>query len=99
DDIAIATKLYRIVQEAITNALTHGRAKHITVTLNAENNELELRIENDGENMPYAAMIDKGMRIRTMQYGASLINANLTIKPADGGSTVVTCVLSKGESK
>jgi PAS domain S-box-containing protein len=99
DDIAIATKLYRIVQEAITNALTHGRAKHITVTLEGVNNELELRIQNDGLSIPESASTTKGMGLRIMQHRASLINANLTIKPADGGGTVVSCVLSKGASQ
>src|SRR5262249_15149146 len=86
-------------QETITNALTHGRAKNVTVTLDGNNNELELRIQNDGLSISESASTSKGMRLRIMQHRARLINANLTIKPADGGDTVVTCVLSRGESK
>jgi two-component system CheB/CheR fusion protein len=98
DDVGIATKLYRIVQEAITNALTHGRAKHITVSLEAEDGRLRLTIQNDGLKIPASASTAKGMGMRIMQHRASLINANLSFKPANGGGTIVTCVLNTNEA-
>jgi two-component system CheB/CheR fusion protein len=99
DDVDIATKLYRIVQEAITNALTHGRAKRITVSLEADDDRLKLTIQNDGQNLPVSASTAKGMGLRIMQHRASLINANLSFKPADGGGTIVTCVLNMNEAQ
>jgi signal transduction histidine kinase len=97
DDVGIATKLYRIVQEAITNALTHGRAKHITVSLEADDGRLKLTVQNDGLKIPASASTAKGMGMRIMQHRASLINANLSFKPANGGGTIVTCVLNTNE--
>jgi two-component system CheB/CheR fusion protein len=99
NDIAVATKLYRIAQEAITNALTHARAQHIKVSLKKANGRMTLTVENDGQSIPDASAAGKGMGLRIMQYRASLINANLSIKPANGGGTVVTCVLSPDEAK
>ena len=97
EDVAIATKLYRIVQEAITNALTHGQARHITVSLESDNSSLVLTVRNDGLNFPESASPSNGMGLRLMRHRANLINGNLTIEQADGGGTVVTCVLSKSE--
>lgn len=99
DDVAIATKLYRIVQEAITNALTHGQARHITVSLESDNGRLVLTIRNDGLSLPETAPIGKGMGLRIMRHRANLINASLTLDPAEGGGAVVTCTLSKNEPK
>jgi signal transduction histidine kinase len=64
-----------------------------------DNSHLALSIQNDGRSLPEAEFAGKGMGLRIMQYRANLINANLTIKPADGGGTVITCVLNRGEAK
>ena len=47
-DADVATHLYRIAQEAVNNAIKHGDAKNIVISLSAENARGMLRIEDDG---------------------------------------------------
>jgi len=69
------------------------------VSLESDGSCLKLTIQNDGQNIPGSASTAKGMGLRIMQHRASLINANLSFKPADGGGTIVTCVLNTNEVK
>jgi len=50
-DGAVATHLYRIAQEAVHNAIKHGRATHIVISL-AGHNEAVLRVQDDGSGIP-----------------------------------------------
>jgi PAS domain S-box-containing protein len=51
-DDAVATNLYRIAQEAVSNAIKHGRPTRIDLSLTHANGELSLRIEDNGRGMP-----------------------------------------------
>lgn len=51
-DNATATHLFRIAQEAITNAIRHGKAKQIDVHLEMSNNGLSLVVKDDGIGLP-----------------------------------------------
>jgi two-component system, LuxR family, sensor kinase FixL len=93
-DDETATHLYRLAQEAITNALKHGRARHIRVALLATDAHLRLTIRDDGVGLP-AARKGHGMGLRIMNYRAGLIGATLTIGPVPGGGTSVTCTLPR----
>ena len=44
----MATNLYRIAQEAVANAIRHGRAKSVLIQLAADNGKLTLRVRDDG---------------------------------------------------
>ncbi len=96
-DPATATHLYRIAQEAITNAIRHAQASHIRVALGTDSGHLTLTIQDDGVGMPAVFGEGRGLGIRLMRYRASLIGANLTIGPAMGGGTLVTCVLPRSD--
>lgn len=86
----VATQLYRIAQEAVSNAVRHARASHIRVSLGSDGDIVTLRVRDDGAGFgPDAARQGSGLRI--MRYRASLIRATLTVGAAGGGGTEMTC--------
>jgi PAS domain S-box-containing protein len=91
----IATHLYRIAQEAVTNALKHAKPRHIRISLDSSDGGIALRVADDGAGMPSQAPEAGSMGLRIMRHRAGLINAVLTIDSAPGQGTVVTCTLIK----
>jgi PAS domain S-box-containing protein len=94
-DHATATQLFRIAQEAVSNALRHGRPRHIRLCLLIEPAGLRLRIDDDGIGIQTGANQSEGLGLRIMQYRAGVIGAVLQISPSQAGGTVVTCTLPK----
>ena len=94
-DSVIATNLYRIAQEAVTNTLKHGRAEHILIALESDNGQPILKVADDGTGFDVKEQTE-GMGLKTMRYRASLIGARLTIEPVDTGGTLVTCKVHVG---
>ena len=92
-DNATATHLYRIAQEAVTNALKHGKAKAIRIRLEKEDHQVVLRIEDDGVGLPEQPRKGGGMGLHLMQYRADIIGALFDIRRGADGGTVVTCSL------
>jgi len=88
---AVATHLYRIAQEAITNAVKHSNAKEIVVRLEAGTDGLILTISDDGVGVP--PKIPDGMGLRTMAYRASVIGASFNVERLLARGTRVTCKL------
>ena len=91
-DEHIAVNLYRIAQEAITNAIKYGPARQISVSINAQPAYVTVSVKNDGR--PFrAADYREGLGMGTMRYRAHLIRATLTIGPTANGDTRVVCRL------
>lgn len=90
---AHAVQLYRIAQEAISNAVKHGKARHIEISLDLiGNNCALLRIHSDGH--PFVAPESQsktGMGLRTMKYRAEMIGARLVIRAGKSKGTEVVC--------
>jgi signal transduction histidine kinase/putative methionine-R-sulfoxide reductase with GAF domain len=89
----VATHLYRIAQEAITNAVKHGQARCIVVSLSDSVGQLTLRIWNDGAAFLAGASANGGLGLTIMQYRAEMIGATLKISSANGRGTTVACTL------
>jgi len=89
-DPEAAQHLYRITQEALSNAIKHAKPGCIAVELRSSNGELTLQVEDDGEGLP-AATVSGGMGLRTMAYRAQILKGELTVAPAPSGGTRVTC--------
>jgi signal transduction histidine kinase len=90
----VATHLYRIAQEAVTNAVKHSNAKAIVVRLEAADDGLTLTISDDGVGVP--PKIPSGMGLRTMAYRASVIGATFKVERLLARGTRVTCKLPTG---
>ncbi|KKK58697.1 hypothetical protein LCGC14_3041810, partial [marine sediment metagenome] len=88
DDPSVATHLYHIAQEAVTNATRHARPKNIRITL-AGDEEPALTVEDDGigvdEQHPSGG---KGMGMHIMRYRASVIGGSLTVSRRREGGTI-----------
>jgi PAS domain S-box-containing protein len=92
-DHATATQLFRIAQEAVSNALRHGRPQHVSIALSFAPKQLHLRIEDDGAGIPPDRQESHGMGLRIMQYRAGLIGASLDVARRPEGGTAVVCTL------
>ena len=92
-DNAVATHLYRITQEAISNAVKHGKAKTVVIDLTADEGELRLKITDDGVGLGNAPGDGKGMGLQTMEYRARLIGGTLDLLPGKSGGTTVACTV------
>ena len=90
-DHLLATHIYRIVQEAVTNAARHAEPRHITVRLTEVDNDLQLEIINDGKAFDPQSLVKSGFGIRSMRFRAELIEASLDIVSPQEGGTVVVC--------
>ena len=86
-------QLYKITQEALTNAIKHGKAKQVSIQLTNGSSKLSLVIRNSGAPFPSVVGRNAGMGLRIMNYRANLIGASLEIKPGDPEGTVVTCLV------
>ena len=93
---AIATHLFRIAQEAINNAVKHGKARHIVVTLTQQDG-MTLTVYDDGAGIPAVEQRAPGSGLRIMAYRARIIGATLSVLPAPAGGTLVRCTLKKGD--
>ena len=94
-DAAVSTHLYRIAQEALGNAIRHGRAREVTITLEARGNEAVLSIVDNGIGIPEEKEPGQGMGLRTMKYRAGMIGGMLEVR-SDGAGTIVSCSFRLG---
>ncbi|MHC4133262.1 MAG: PAS domain-containing sensor histidine kinase [Planctomycetota bacterium] len=91
-----AKQIYRIVQEAITNAIKHGKATNINIKLHLTKKGTVLSIENNGLDFPKLSPRIKGLGLKIMKYRTDLIGGSLDIRKADKGGTIVTCKFPNG---
>ncbi|EEF62621.1 sensor histidine kinase [Pedosphaera parvula] len=89
-----AIHLYRIAQEAITNAIKHGKAREIIIRLDMCDNVITLEIVDNGIGLPENARSSgQGMGLRIMAYRASIIGASFNIERLPTKGTRVICIL------
>jgi signal transduction histidine kinase len=91
DDAATATHLYRIAQEAVHNALRHGKPRQIVMSLSRVRERAQLSIEDDGSGLPDDWQSGRGLGTRIMAHRALMIGGELAIEPNPTGGTFVTC--------
>src|SRR6202043_2385183 len=91
-DAIMSTHLYRIAQEAVNNAIRHGHATEIVITLSAGNGQGTLVIEDDGPGV--AERVDEppanhsGMGLQIMNYRARMIGGSLKLQNGKTRGTV-----------
>jgi signal transduction histidine kinase len=88
-----ATQLYRIAQEATTNAIKHGHARRLVISLNRRGEGALLSILDDGCGIPDESEPQQGMGLQTMEYRAGVVGGELRIAKRRGGGTKVTCTV------
>jgi signal transduction histidine kinase len=90
---SVITQLYKIGQEALTNAIKHGKAKRVAICLIVSADNLVLTVQNNGLPFPDLQSRATGMGLRIMNYRASLIGGTLEIKAPGGRGTIVACTI------
>src|SRR5438067_11039668 len=93
-DSVIATQLYRIAQEAVTNSIKHAVAQRITIQLAMNPSALSLAISDDGIGFPDRLPRSEGLGLQLMRHGASLAGASLDVRRNGQRGTIVTCKLN-----
>jgi PAS domain S-box-containing protein len=88
-----ATHLFRITQEAINNAVKHGKAKRVVISLKPDNDKIKLTVTDNGRGFPNPpGKKSTGMGLHIMKYRAGMADAALEVQSTTGAGTVVTCV-------
>jgi PAS domain S-box-containing protein len=95
-DNQTATHLYRMSQEAVTNAIKHGRPQNIVIRLGVEGGLATLRVIDDGTGFDAAIENTAGTGLRIMRYRADLIGAQLEVSRARPHGTIVACTVARG---
>ncbi|MEP6885407.1 MAG: PAS domain-containing protein [Gammaproteobacteria bacterium] len=87
-----AAHLYLIVQEAINNAVKHGRAGSVDVALRTNRSWVSLTITDDGVGIGEHAARNGGMGLKLMEYRSAVIGGVIKVKRVSNGGTRVHCV-------
>jgi PAS domain S-box-containing protein len=87
-DEPASVHLYWIVHEAITNAIRHGRANEILVTMTSNDDSVTVTVSDDGIGMQEDS---EGLGIRGMKFRTLLVGGSIEFKPHSEGGTRVIC--------
>lgn len=90
-DVSSATHLYRIAQEAVANAVKHGRPRRIIIELQVAGDRVTLTVRDDGTGLSEGAGKGGGMGLRIMQHRASMIGGVLKAGRNPDGGTIIEC--------
>lgn len=90
-DAEVELHLYYIVQEALLNAVNHGKATSVIVTLAADGDRLKLTVQDNGTGFALSSLSRSGMGIRIMRYRAKVIGATLDVQSQVQHGTQITC--------
>jgi PAS domain S-box-containing protein len=97
NDTAVAGHLYRIAQEAVTNALKHAKATQIQIRLENQGPNIELSIEDNGKGFPQKKSSKGGMGLQVMHHRSRLIGGHLTLHSIAGKGVRVVCSVRNPE--
>jgi signal transduction histidine kinase len=95
NDPAAAMHIYRIAQEAVTNALRHACASHIGIELRERGDRVILTVCDDGSGLPADSVARECMGLDIMKYRANAIGGSLKLETPPAGGTRVTCSIAK----
>ncbi len=94
-DLQTSAHLYRIAQEAISNAVKHGKAKRVRICLQENTpSTVILQVIDDGCGIDPTRQTREGMGLRIMRYRAQIIGAKIEIQKHEARGTIVSCRFS-----
>jgi len=88
---AVATHLFRLAQEAVSNAVKHSKASQISLQLKKDADRIYLGISDNGIGIPAEPFKGRGMGMRIMRSRAGMIGGTLTVERNLSGGTTVIC--------
>ena len=92
ENTMVTINLYHIAQEAVQNAIRHGKADKIEIIIKIQENLFLLSVKDNGLGMDPSKETD-GMGLRIMNYRAKLIGASLLINSDDTSGVRVNLAL------
>jgi PAS domain S-box-containing protein len=90
-DHHVGIHLYRIAQEAVSNAVKHGKASRIDIGLTKNAERIVLAVSDNGIGLPVKLRNKKGLGLHVMQYRAGVIDASLVGQRLPDGGTAFVC--------
>jgi signal transduction histidine kinase len=90
-DNAAAVHLYRIAQEALSNAIKHAKPKLLVIAFEARDEFMSLRISDDGIGMDASVPRKYGMGFNIMRYRARMLGGSLEVEANSPTGTIVVC--------
>jgi signal transduction histidine kinase len=97
-DASTADHLYHIAREAAGNAIKHGRARNVVISLDARDEGSLLTVRDDGIGIPVSIPKNGGMGLTIMTQRAKLVGASFDIRPIGDRGTIVSCCLPHSPS-
>ena len=91
EDSTLAGHLFRIAQEAVNNALKHGKPRSITIRLSPVRGNVMLAISDNGKGIAQLSPTRQGLGLHIMQYRAGLIRGTVKVQERRGRGTEVVC--------
>ena len=94
-DRAVATHLYRVLQEALNNVVRHSKSPSARVRLNYTADAVVLEVEDRGIGLGKGGA-DRGMGLVSMRERAELVNGRVEFLAAEGGGTLIRMTVPVG---
>jgi PAS domain S-box-containing protein len=91
-DANVATHLYRIAQEAVNNAIRHGKSQNIVISLTTKNGAGTLTIKDDGTGLLSDSTTSPGVGLGIMNHRANMVGGSLKVQANEGRGVSVSCV-------
>jgi two-component system CheB/CheR fusion protein len=91
-DDAAALHLYRVAQEAVTNAIKHSGAKNLLIHLDRNAEHICVSVQDDGKGFTVRKR-GKGLGLHMMRYRANALGGELKIERRRSGGMDITCVI------
>lgn len=92
----VEAEVFRIAQEAVSNALRHARASRIGVSLGMAPEGLRLTVEDDGIGLRPGAAPAPGLGLRAMRERSQRLGARLTLGRGSRGGTRIDLLVEEG---
>lgn len=88
-----ATALYRLVQEALTNAVRHGRARHVSLVVMRDDGGIHVTVEDDGCGFDvregFEGSMARGLGLRSIRERVALLGGSVEIDSTPGSGTIL----------
>lgn len=99
DDLDTRIQLYRIIQEAVCNAIKHSNATRVDIFIDSNSDELILTVQDNGKGFSLDENKSNGMGIAIMMYRAKMIDAVIDIVSSPKNGTNVICKVLSNPDK
>lgn len=95
----MAVHIYRIIQEAISNAIKHGKAHKVIIRLSQNKYHTSISIDDDGEGFNPDEIENKGIGLQIMKYRVGIMGGIFEIARTEEKMTRIQCIIPNNMSQ